>query len=722
MKYIYSLILLSLAAGASAQTKINTIGRAQLERYRTELSSRSSQDATTATVGAILRLNDGFDSSCLSDPEITVTADLGDMLLITAPVSRLENIAGMKQVKSLSFGGKRRLHMNNARLSASIDEAHTGIGSNNTTYTGSGVILGIMDGGLDPNHINFKHSDGSSRVQRLWHFTGQTGRGKEYTSSTIASFTTDDDDETHATHVAGIMAGSYRGTGTYMKQNPSSVTSGTTVNGNIPFYGVAPDAELALGCGDLYDANILAGIQNIMDYAESQGKPVAVNLSLGSNYGPHDGTDDFSVALDRLGQRGIICVSAGNEGADRMSIEKTLTPSSTTIKTVLFYNNYYANNIDGYLDIWASDSRPLTVTISTCSSTGTLTKRAQTTRADQTLSVGGVKSGGKAIMYSALDANNGRYNVLIDFYKALPTTGRFAITVEGQAGQTVNMYFHGYTEFTDRYSATSAPFDGFTEGSPDNSINAIGCGQNVITVGAYTTCESWKDLSGQALGYGEKLGDITSYSSYGHDFYGRQLPHVAAPGSAIASSYSRRFVAKGYESESAADMVGRAANGSATDYWGMMQGTSMSCPFMTGTVGLWLQADPTLTVSDVINVINRTSANDTYTSGSPQRFGAGKVDAAAGLRYILGQAAIGTVTHDGTEPILITPVTGGYSITMPGEHSFGITLTDIQGRTVATARGTDGQAEITTGHLRKGIYILSAQGSATSHSRKISVQ
>ena len=75
-------------------------------------------------------------------------------------------------------------------------------------------------------------------------------------------------------------------------------------------------------------------------------------------------------------------------------------------------------------------------------------------------------------------------------------------------------------------------------------------------------------------------------------------------------------------------MSARAANGALTDYWGELQGTSMACPFVTGTVGLWLQADPALTFDQVLETINKSSVAQTTV---PERWGAGKIDALAGI-------------------------------------------------------------------------------------------
>ena len=65
-----------------------------------------------------------------------------------------------------------------------------------------------------------------------------------------------------------------------------------------------------------------------------------------------------------------------------------------------------------------------------------------------------------------------------------------------------------------------------------------------------------------------------------------------------------------------------------------MDGTSMSYPVVSGIIALWLQADPTLDLEDIKEVLAHTSRNDQFTAAKPIRWGYGKIDAAAGLEYI----------------------------------------------------------------------------------------
>ena len=81
------------------------------------------------------------------------------------------------------------------------------------------------------------------------------------------------------------------------------------------------------------------------------------------------------------------------------------------------------------------------------------------------------------------------------------------------------------------------------------------------------------------------------------------------------------------------------------NYYGVMNGTSMASPNVTGIVAIWLQAKPDLTYNDVRALIKETSRNDPYTtdptlipSGNVMQAGWGKIDALDAPVYnVLGQ-------------------------------------------------------------------------------------
>ncbi|MCM1482951.1 MAG: S8 family peptidase [Muribaculaceae bacterium] len=731
-RYITLLFASCVAMSAMGQYKLNATGRNAVARYQMQQADAQikSTDANAPLIGAIVALEADADISALEEAGFTVSTDLGDMALLSVPIDRLEELAALGAVHHVSAGGRKHLKLANGHASTGVSALHAGIDANGSTtqFTGSGVIVGMMDTGLDPNHPFFRRADGTSRVERLWNFTGYYGSSSEYDAESVSTFQTDDSDESHATHVAGIMGGRYYGTATYVTADAATGDNRTQQTGTLPHVGVAPDAALALGCGDLYDNNILAAVGCVLDYAQSTGRPAAVNLSLGSNSGPHDGTDDFSQALDRLGQKGIICVAAGNEGDMDMSIERTFTSSDTQFSTLLYYMSGYVSSIDGVLDIWSSDDRTLHVTVQAVNKSGVKSTIIDCDNVKSTSYVGSsskfISSGSLSISVGK-DAANNRYNVNIDCSSVRMASGyRLGLTISGAEGQKANVYFEGYSAFTDSYNGPGGtPLTGFVAGTPDQSINGMGCGYNVVTVGAYTSAANWGDFSG-SWSYEEKQDDYTSFSSYGSTPDGRRLPEISAPGSVIVSSYSRYYVAKGYTYDSAEDMVASAKDGSNTQYWGAMQGTSMATPYVTGVVALMLQADPSLNIDDVHSILAATATTDSYTQASPERFGAGKVNALEAVRETLRRkAGIGSVAADADMAVSVIRHSGSIDISATdGTSPIEAALFTTAGMEVARRNAPAGSVTLSTESLTPGVYILTAVTSAGRTTRKITIR
>src|SRR5205814_4068356 len=145
--------------------------------------------------------------------------------------------------------------------------------------------------------------------------------GREWDrASILAGSVAEADFEGHGTHVAGIAAGSGRGTG---NARPA-----------YRYVGIAPEADLIVVQTDFTFSHIVDAVSYGFSRAAAMGKPAVVNLSLGSNYGPHDGTDPQDQQLNALtGPGRIICASAGNSGADTIHAETTVAQGDSAILT-----------------------------------------------------------------------------------------------------------------------------------------------------------------------------------------------------------------------------------------------------------------------------------------------------------------------------------------------------------------------------------------------------
>ena len=155
-------MLASLAMSAGAQSKISPSGLMMLHEFN-QLQSTMSTDAPVPEVGVIVRLTDGYTTEALAAAGYQIDTDLGDMAVVTMPITEVEAMAGMPEVASMSFGGKRYIRLDKAREATDVDEAHAGmaIGTTpNTVYNGAGVVAGIMDTGLGRPHRPPRHPRG----------------------------------------------------------------------------------------------------------------------------------------------------------------------------------------------------------------------------------------------------------------------------------------------------------------------------------------------------------------------------------------------------------------------------------------------------------------------------------------------------------------------------------------------------------------------------------
>ncbi len=91
---------------------------------------------------------------------------------------------------------------------------------------------------------------------------------------------------------------------------------------------MAPDADLLLAGGSLETSALLLSAKTMVDEAAAIGKPLVVNMSLGYNLGPHDGSSTFSRAIAELGRDAIFVLAAGNEGSTRINASFTGTSAT----------------------------------------------------------------------------------------------------------------------------------------------------------------------------------------------------------------------------------------------------------------------------------------------------------------------------------------------------------------------------------------------------------
>lgn len=741
---------------ASQQSKLNLQSRAilRMERAKQHLSvdpmTKSIKRVATNSshVTGLIKLAAGASASDLEAEGITVFNVRGDIALVSMPLNDVERLSGLKCVKSLELSREVSQKMDLVRAVTGIDKIHNGIDLGQA-YTGKGVVAGIVDGGIDPNHINFKKEDGTSRIPYFTHIYVDSSNPNgfsvdEYqTEEKLSRFTTDDATTFHGTHTLGIMAGGYRGTGTFtVAEKNGTFTLGEM---NSPYYGAAYDSDIVASCGSLSDMLIAYGIEGILDYSYKTKKPAVVNLSLGSNTGPHDGSNTMSQYLDLASKEAIFCVAAGNEGDMPIVLTKKFTDTDNETKTFLYptyqqeglYNLRY-----GQVYIYSNDATEFEVqAVIYNKKRGTITFRhTVSTNTDGTATyysagtnplTGGsfVSDGdlsntnftrafnGYVGIGSMTDENTGRYYALIDFFTSDNQTNNadgnymLGFIVKGKAGQRVDCYGDGQFNTFSNYDIAD-----WDNGTCNGTVSDMACAKNVIVVGSYNTRDSWASLDGYEYGYRGAFtpGKVTSFSSWGTLADGRSLPHVCAPGATTISSSSTYYIENSSLSIGNDYLQGRYKSGNRNNYWHQCAGTSMASPVVAGSIALWLEADPTLTTDDVKDIIAKTAlVDDDVKAGNQVQWGAGKFDAYAGLKEVLRRKAEGVsdIAAADASKLIVTSADGrNYNVFLGGAERIDAVIYNLSGQAVAHFSENADEINIDASGLAAGYYIINVNG------------
>jgi subtilisin family serine protease len=542
----------------------------------------------------------------------TVAGDVASGSITLKKLSALQEVEGLRRIE-VSRAQYPELDLSVPEIRANV--VHSGPPGNR----GTGVVVGIIDSGIDYMHQAFRRGDGTSRILAIWD-QGLTPNaseqnptgfsyGVEYRKTDIdaalvnanpLSIVRHQDQiipgvGAHGTHVAGIAAG-----------------DGSAAGGGMPaftFVGVAPEADIVVvannrgaatgerGLGD--SADTLDAIRYIFDVAASLGRSAVINQSQGDNVGPHDGTSVLERGVDNLlgGQGRAMVKSAGNEGARNRHASGTVALGSPQ---VVPFTVPAGRTFPITIDLWYRGPDRMGVSL-TPPGGAAIPAVAPGTTTTVTL-----PNGNQVFIDSDLNDpenhDNRIFLVITRNTLGAIAAGTWSLTLTGTAVSSGQW---------DAWLQRGEPSPQFLPPlrNPARTISVPGTAREVITVGSYVI-------------RGAGVGSISSFSSMGPTRDGRQVPTVAAPGQTIMSAQP-------------------AATG---DLYGLMPGTSMASPMVTGTVALMLQKSPRLTQAQIIECLQRTARSDAFTGATPNNaWGAGKVDVAAAFECAPGDISIRTI-------------------------------------------------------------------------------
>ena len=571
-------------------------------------------------------------SSAVIEAGGIVETSIGKFLTARIPIDGVLSVALSPRIRRIRMARPVRLLNDRATQTVRADIVHAGQSPLSQAYSGGGVIVGIVDSGIDIGHDDFRKADGTTRILNIWDQNAPRinppagfNDGREWTKAQIdAGLCTHTDAEGHGTHVTGTATGNGRAVGNYG--------------------GMAPEADLIVVSTDMTDAGIVNGADYIFRKAEALGKPCVVNLSLGGHEGPHDGTGLFSRMLNQLivqKQGRILCAAAGNEGGDFLHLTYPSTNDSLW--------TYYYSGTDGIIVLYVRipDAFLNTVRFAVGVDESDYNPMTETGGPQNYL--------GRTPWYSAqnvIDAGWGVYEeadydgwehgrVSFEVEEVTDSVTALLVTIEDTdmtwdesteqvqgldlwrfmvwgGNPRIHVWVMGDNGLG--YPYLDAVVDPRYR-STDNyvSVGMPADGSDIIAVGASVNRIQYTSADGQVYGGPGIVGDIAGFSSMGPTVDGRIKPEIVAPGSGIISSASQQAIDEG--NIDASEIV-------AGGMHAVFDGTSMSCPVVAGCVALYLQQNPEANHQQVLAALKSSARQDGFTGFSlpDNTWGWGKID------------------------------------------------------------------------------------------------
>ncbi|MBP8297194.1 MAG: S8 family serine peptidase [Burkholderiales bacterium] len=591
---------------------------------RVKVGAGLKKSAASGRLPVLIRIaagaDEGITMAALRLAGANVHSRLGPIATAEVPIRAVGALAALESVVSMELARPLVSRLNISVPSTGAATLRSGAAPNWSGLTGKGVIVGVVDDGIDFRHRDFRNLDGTTRLLALWDqrdagTSGQPPAGQAYggecTVGMLNAAIAGDAEACkqpssggHGTHVGGIAAGNGAASGGSQAQ--------------YRFTGMAPEADIlsanALNTELSLTKGVLDAIAWMKARAAAAGKPLVVNLSLGSYFGARDGTSNFEQGLTAATASGVIIVAAaGNEGNVPVRASGPLAQGGQ----LAFDVSIPADSTRKVLEVWYPGTDLYSVTIQgpDCAVTQELPATAPTAQVETDCGrVGAINS-------AALAANDDRQVEVVMMNGTAPLkAGTWRVTFIGTqvaAGTATVSAVSG--EAADDMTIVAV------NGEPlpplvTHIITDAASAKGVIGVAALNSNYAWQTAQGQFTGepFAGAVGDLSSYSSRGP----RRMcsnpakcpqvmkPEITAPGTMIMAAL-------------AADHTPKDATTVEIDGVHLAQnGTSMATPHVTGAVALMLQRKPTLTSDEVRQLLYTNVQTTSFTPAVPVFTGA----------------------------------------------------------------------------------------------------
>ena len=523
---------------------------------------------------------------------------------------------------------------------------------NRSSYTGRGVVVGVMDIGFDLTNPSFYSRNlGPYRVHSFWDMLDFDGQktfgdepqtaygmklpvGKAYTSGVEIlkkACSSDSRLQYHGSHTATTAAGS---------------------GYDSPYIGMAPDADICLvsnavtndkelvpdSLWDFYGAVAdLLGFEYIFRYADEVDKPCVISFSEGGHEDLFGEAQLFGIVLDSLVRPGrLICASAGNQsnfgtymqkpvGKDRVA---SLIQTAGTTTYMLLRSR---GDFTIHLDFMASPKETLLnyeVPIEKLLAT------------EDSLIVDTITAGSLTFELifgsypSCYDSSQLATDVVINkISKGNPLAVQIGIAVSGEEAEVEVFQEIGYL-------MNLSTYPDYMDAESTHNVNFPSSDPSLICVGATSYRTGFLNCDGVWQNFNRGSGgEVAPYSSRGPTLSGNIKPEVLAPGTNIVAGFNSFYTEMNPNDNIADYDVARFTFNGRNYAWSSQRGTSMACPIAAGIIAQWMEAVPTLSREQVIETFQATCRHHDPSLTYPNNdYGYGEIDAEAGLEYLLEHA------------------------------------------------------------------------------------
>ena len=631
---------------------LNSFAQSRLSLYTQRMLKKASPEKTTID----LFVRGDFDSvkKAVALAGGNYKFGYGKYSSVTIPLDNLDRFLENSAITGVESGEIEMVPlMDTAIIVNCVLPVHQGDAPLDTSYKGDGIIVGVIDYGIDINHEDFKKANGDTRIRYLWdqNLSGANpplpyNYGREWNEFDINNGQCSHQSPLnglipycqasygHGTNVAGIAAG-----------------NGRACNGS--YVGMAPNSDLIIVAFNFcrpFLSTFVDAVDFIFKKADAMGKPCVINASLGAYWGSHDGKDPAGLMIDYLLEERTgrsLVAAAGNSG--NLAYHLGYDVTEDTSFTWFTYNDDFD---DLYFDFWADTQDFNDVYFAIGVEEPAIWSELNRSNFfnvlnDYTFNTsGGITSA--SINYTQNDTfgnwlgtvattiylAQGRYNIEVNIdplnrfhYWSFITTGSGRIDGWNSAIPGLAIYA---SDMVSTIPPDSVRPDIVNYKLPDatgNIVSSFQCSEKVITVGNYTNRKMYPDCNSNMVTNAATPGEIFFTSSRGPNRKGIIKPDISATGDyTMATGDSTQITL--LQGSGQGERVGYCCK------YNRNGGTSMASPVVTGIVALYLEKNPNAGWEEIKQAITRTAKIDGFTGAVPNNtYGYGKVQACDAMLY-----------------------------------------------------------------------------------------